>query len=132
MHREGKREASRKEHTAAVALQRGQASLTFRRCELNVILLAEGGWEDGVGGGMVTEPVRAVCRGPPIHTDHQVAVQENLRAVEQRWGRQRTWYHEQGGCGGDTRPWIQPELDISFPELLQSSRQSRTLCWWED
>lgn len=27
---------------------------------------------------MVTEPVRAVCGGPPIHTDHQVAVQENL------------------------------------------------------
>lgn len=27
---------------------------------------------------MVTEPVGAICGGPPIHTDHQVAVQENL------------------------------------------------------
>lgn len=31
--------------------------LTFWGCELNVILLAEGGWEDGMGGGMVAEPV---------------------------------------------------------------------------
>lgn len=82
MRRAGKWEASRKEHTATGALQHGQASLTFRRCELYVILLAEGGWEDGVGGGMVTEPVRAICRGPPIHTDHQVTIQENLRVVE--------------------------------------------------
>lgn len=75
-------------------LQLGQASLTFWGCELNVILLAEGGWEDGMGGGMVTEPVRAICGGPPIHTDHQVAVQENLGGEGRGQGRQRTWYHE--------------------------------------
>lgn len=52
--------------------------LTFWGCELNIILLAEGGWEDGMGGGVVAEPVCAVCGGPPVHTDHQVTVQENL------------------------------------------------------
>lgn len=44
--------------------------LTFWGCELNVILLAEGGWEDGMGGGVVAEPIGAICGGPPIHTDH--------------------------------------------------------------
>lgn len=70
---------------AHTALSNCEDSLTFRGRELNVILLAEGGWEDGVGGGMVTEPVRAICGGPPIHADHQVAVEENL--VRGRAGR---------------------------------------------
>lgn len=58
------------------------ASLTFRGCELNVILLAEVGWEDGVGGGVVTEPVGAICGGSPVYTDHQVTVQEDLVVAE--------------------------------------------------
>lgn len=39
--------------TSGLTLQ----GLTFWGFELNVILLAEGGWEDGMGGGMVAEPV---------------------------------------------------------------------------
>ena len=58
------------------------ASLTFWGCELNVILLAEVGWEDGMGGGVVTEPVGAICGGASVHTDHQVAVQEDLVEAE--------------------------------------------------
>lgn len=42
---------------AHFALSHCEDRLTFWGCELNVILLAEGGWEDGVGGGMITEPV---------------------------------------------------------------------------
>lgn len=42
---------------------------------------------------MVAEPVGAVCGGPPIHRDHQVAIQEDLGVVE--WGgRHRTCCHE--------------------------------------
>lgn len=81
---------------------------------------------------MVTEPVRAVCGGPPIHTDHQVAVQEHLGVGR---GRQRTGCHElqphprAGGCGGDRKPWTQPGLDLSFPEWqLQSAQHFCELC----
>lgn len=123
--RRGGERGSRKERTAKGHLQSGRGSLTFWGCELNVILLAEGGWEDGVGGGVVTEPVRAICGGPPIHTDHQVAIQENLEggggAGREHGITSCTPTPGQGGSGGDTRSCVELELDLSFPELLQSS-----------
>lgn len=76
---------------------------------------------------MVTEPIRAICRGPPVHTDHQVAVQENLggggrgRAGREHGIMSPTPIPGQGGCGGDTGHGVQLELDVSFPERVQST-----------
>lgn len=68
--------------------------LTFWGCELNVILLAEGGWEDGMGGGVVAEPIGAICGGPPIHTDHQVTIQEHLEGASKMAQRVKTAQHD--------------------------------------
>lgn len=68
--------------------------LTFWGCELNVILLAEGGWEDGMGGGVVAEPICTICGGAPIHTDHQVTIQEHLGGASRIAQRVKTVQHD--------------------------------------
>ena len=46
---------------------------------------------------MVAEPVGAICGGPPIHRDHQVAIQQNLGGGVE-WGREADTEHGVMSC----------------------------------
>lgn len=88
------REAHPLSHAKVPHIRDPGCGLTFWGCELNVILLAEGGWEDGMGGGVVAEPIGAIRGGPPIHTDHQVTIQEHLGGASKMAQRVKTAQHD--------------------------------------
>lgn len=72
----------RKAHPAA-SVQVGtldhSPNLTFRRGQINAVLLTEVDREDGVGGSVIAEPVRAVVRCGSVNADHEISIQEDLR-----------------------------------------------------
>lgn len=73
--------ASQKSPSSSFRVQVGTLdhSLTFRRGQIDAVLLTEVDREDGVGGSVIAEPVRAVVRCGSVNADHEISVQEDLR-----------------------------------------------------
>lgn len=54
-------------------------NLTFWRGQIDAVLLTEVDGEDGMRGGMIAEPIRAISRCGSINADHEIPIQEDLR-----------------------------------------------------
>lgn len=62
-----------------VCTTRQSPNLTFWRGQFDAVLLTEVDREDGMRGGMIAEPVRAISRCGSINADHEIPIQEDLR-----------------------------------------------------